>query len=104
MKHLKKEEKFLEKKRWVGIQSNILFQNQPNPYNGSTIIGVLLEKSSSGTLSIMDTRGRLVREIKQVFEKGYSEISISGLYEPGMYYYTLQTPHFVSTKTMLVIN
>ena len=80
-----------------------LFQNKPNPFSGSTRIGVLLDNNSSGSLSILDSSGRLVHEITKDFKKGYNEIHINGLNESGLYYYTIHTEKFTATKKMIVI-
>ena len=46
-----------------------LYQNSPNPFNKQTTIAFELAKATEATLKVQDLTGRVIREIKAVFEK-----------------------------------
>jgi hypothetical protein len=82
-----------------------LSQNYPNPFNPSTIINYQLPKSGYVSLIVFDVLGnevaKLVEENKQ---SGKYEVTFDAPNLPsGVYFYTLSTGEFVSTKKMLLI-
>ncbi len=82
-----------------------LSQNYPNPFNPSTIITYQLPKSGFVSLKVFDVLGnevaKLVDENKQ---SGSYEVVFNASNLPsGVYFYTLNTGDFVSTKKMLLI-
>ena len=82
-----------------------LFQNMPNPFSNITVIGFQLPETSAATLTIFDVSGRIVKEIKGEFAKGYHEISLdkSSMPNAGVFYYRLETPKHTATKKMTMI-
>ncbi len=82
-----------------------LFQNQPNPTNGLTIIPFSLPQTSAFSLKILDYQGRKVNEIKGVGHQGLNRISFDAkqLAKTGLFYYQLQTVDYTATKKMLII-
>ncbi len=81
-----------------------LYQNKPNPFMGETQIGFNLPKSMDATLEFYDLTGRKLFQIKQNFEKGYQEVSVShaDLNASGVIYYQLQTEEGTLTRKMIL--
>ncbi|MEK7255681.1 MAG: T9SS type A sorting domain-containing protein, partial [Bacteroidota bacterium] len=81
-----------------------LFQNVPNPFGEATVIGFQLPENSPASLTIFDLSGRVVKEIRGEFLKGYHEISVgkSDLPGTGVFYYRLETPRHTASKKMII--
>lgn len=86
----------------AGLQ---LYQNQPNPFRESTRIGFTLPARDEATLTLYDTDGRVLKAIRQQFEKGYNEVTIdrSDLQSGGVVYYKLETPSHTAVKKMIMM-
>ena len=98
-----------------GNQNNIpvnfeLKQNYPNPFNPSTLIGYSLPHISNVTLIISDILGRRIRTLVNTTQltgnysiywnsKDESGKTVSS----GIYFYSLITDNFKSTKRMLLV-
>jgi len=82
-----------------------LYQNQPNPFRESTSIGFTLPERGEATLSIYDTDGRVLKTVRQTFEKGYNQVELerSDLQSSGVVYYKLETPSHTAVKKMIVL-
>jgi len=81
-----------------------LYQNQPNPFDNKTVIGFYLATPSPVTLTLLDERGQLLKEIKIVKEAGYHSINLEDNGLPkGLIFYQLQTKFGTQTKKMLRI-
>lgn len=65
----------------------VLEQNQPNPFNQSTVIRYRLPQSTSGQLNIYDNNGKLLKSYK-ANESGQTTIN-AGELRSGIYNYTL---------------
>ncbi len=101
-----------DKPRTAIPNSFALFQNFPNLFNPSTVIGFRLPKSGNVTKMVYDMLGRLIRTLVNKTENaGIHEVTFnaSGL-ASGVYFYQIKvTPAsrkddiFVSTKKMLLI-
>jgi spore germination protein YaaH len=84
-----------------------LAQNYPNPFNPSTIISYQLPVAGNVSLRVFDILGResalLVDEFQQTGLKcvrfGIQQYGLSS----GVYYYTLQSGSFRSTKKMVIL-
>lgn len=95
----------------TGISDNVmnktatLYQNIPNPANGSTMIKYDLAKSSAVTISFYDLTGKKVKEIVEG-EKSVGNykttVNISDL-SKGVYFYTLRTSNGVELTKKMVI-
>jgi hypothetical protein len=88
----------------VEIPAFELFQNKPNPFSGSTLIGFVLPESGDASLSIYDIAGKLIHQVQGQFEKGYQEIELQsnvlqGL--SGVLYYELKTNQASAVKKMV---
>lgn len=105
-------------RRWTGQLTGIreinngqipsdfsLSQNYPNPFNPQTKIQFTLAKASNVSLIVYNVVGeevaQLVNEFKNSgsFEYTFDSAGLSS----GVYFYTLKTANFVSTKKMIVM-
>lgn len=105
-------------RRWTGQLTGIkeinngqvpsdfsLSQNFPNPFNPQTKIQFTLAKPSNVSLIVYNVVGeevtKLVNEFKNSgsFEYTFDSAGLSS----GVYFYTLKTDNFVSTKKMIVM-
>jgi trimeric autotransporter adhesin len=81
-----------------------LSQNYPNPFNPTTKIGFSIAKSEDVKLTVHDITGReaalLVNEhmIAGVYEIAFDASKLSS----GVYFYTIKTNSFTSTKKMIL--
>lgn len=82
-----------------------LLQNYPNPFNPSTIIKFDIPKTSKVKLSIYDVLGKEISVlIDEELKTGtYSAEVVAGDLPSGVYFYKLETEHFVETKKMMLI-
>ncbi len=86
------------------LNTSLLGQNFPNPFNGSTEIGYELVNGSEVTFEIMDLTGRKVVSQNEGFVpagKHTFTLKAGGL-EAGVYFYTIKAGSFVETKQMVV--
>jgi hypothetical protein len=83
-----------------------LFQNEPNPFEGTTVIGFTLPEAMDATLTVYDVTGKMVRLIEGSYAQGYNEVKISrkDLDSSGVMYYRLDANDFTATKKMVVID
>ena len=82
-----------------------LYQNEPNPFSESTIIGFELPAADHASITLYDVAGQVIKIFKGAFEKGYNEVSIerSELGAAGLYYYQLDSGTFSESKKMIII-
>ena len=81
-----------------------LYQNQPNPFKESTVIGFQLPKAGTATLTIFDISGQVVFQQDGNFAKGYNEIQLDqSILGSGTLYYQLMTDQNTATKKMTII-
>ncbi|HLF63041.1 MAG TPA: T9SS type A sorting domain-containing protein, partial [Saprospiraceae bacterium] len=83
-----------------------LFQNEPNPFEGSTVIGFTLPEAMDATVTVYDVTGKVVRVIEGSYAQGYNEIRVNrkDLAVTGVMYYRLDANDFTATKKMVVID
>jgi alpha-tubulin suppressor-like RCC1 family protein len=83
-----------------------LLANVPNPFHDFTQIGFYLPKSTDGYLTIRDEKGAVVYRQKASYYQGWNQVTIkqSDLKAVGVLYYTLETPYFIGTKKMVLLN
>jgi len=85
----------------------VLYQNEPNPFQESTVIRFNLPETSNATLTVMDAAGKLLKRVDGEFNKGENTISLERRdlgTSAGVLYYQLETPNHTSTKKMIVLN
>ncbi|MBK9254597.1 MAG: T9SS type A sorting domain-containing protein [Saprospiraceae bacterium] len=87
------------------VLSNVLFQNEPNPFRGVTKIAFELAESSPVSIRIFDINGKEVYSTNGDYAKGYHTLNIqsSGLSSKGVFYYTMEAGSFKATKKMILI-
>jgi hypothetical protein len=83
-----------------------LYQNTPNPFATTTIIGFYLPEATSATLTISDVQGKVVKVIEKEFVKGYNEETLkrSDLGATGVLYYRLDTETDSATRMMILVD
>ncbi|MEZ5041744.1 MAG: T9SS type A sorting domain-containing protein [Saprospiraceae bacterium] len=81
-----------------------LYQNQPNPFQGETVIGYNLPEAAQVTFTVSDVAGRTLRTIRTEGAKGYNNILINSKDLPaaGVLYYTVSTDNYTATKKMII--
>lgn len=82
----------------AGLQ---LFQNRPNPFNGTTIIGFILPESCEAQLRIYDVTGRILATKKAIYATGRHEETFHLEGAMGVLCCELTTPFGVMTKKMI---
>jgi hypothetical protein len=85
--------------------SYALYQNYPNPFNPSTRIRYSIGKESFVSLKIYDALGREVETLVYGIQRtGNHEASFKAdNLSTGIYFYTLRSGNFQSTKKMLIL-
>lgn len=80
-------------------------QNLPNPFKQATTLNFFLSEAGQATLTITDITGSVVKTIQGNYQKGMHRVEISKdeLTSGGVYYYTLSSGSFVSTRKMVLI-
>jgi hypothetical protein len=80
-----------------------LYQNQPNPFVGKTMIGFHLPEAATATLTVFDESGRVLFTRKGDFAKGYNAVEVEreALGTTGLMYYQLQTSDNSATLKMI---
>ena len=85
--------------------ANELFQNNPNPFKGETVIGFNLIDASEATITVQDVTGRILKVVEGDFAAGYNQVRLTATDLPstGVFYYTLQAGEYTATKKMIVV-
>jgi hypothetical protein len=81
-----------------------LYQNQPNPFAGSTFVGFNLPSPTKVILDVYDVTGKVLKTVKGDFERGYNQIPLQKHELPsvGILYYKLETEFGILTRKMLL--
>lgn len=82
-----------------------LYQNVPNPFANSTIIGFELPEKAKAQLVLYDNAGKKVYSIEGEYKAGYNEVQLknSDLPAAGMYYYEFNSGSFRGVKQFVLI-
>jgi hypothetical protein len=82
-----------------------LLQNNPNPFNPSTIINFSIAKPGFVTLKVFDLLGREVATLVNDFtEQGNYRINFNAVSLPsGIYFYQLKAEGFSAVKKMILL-
>ncbi len=80
-----------------------LYQNQPNPFMGRTVVGFSLPVADHAKMTIYDMAGRLVKTVEGNFNKGYNEVIIDEILGSGVLNYKLETSTETATKSMIIL-
>ncbi len=82
-----------------------LYQNEPNPFKGNTVIGYDVPQSGPVTLTVFDVTGKILVVKNQDAINGYNTITVSDKDLPaaGVMYYRLDAGEYSATKKMVLI-
>ncbi len=82
-----------------------LYQNRPNPFTQTTVVGFDLPENSEIQLTIFDVAGKTLKTIDGTYHKGYNtiDLNVEDLKSTGVLYYQLHTQFGSVTKKMMVI-
>jgi hypothetical protein len=83
-----------------------LYQNTPNPFASTTVVGFYLPEATSATLTISDVQGKVVKVINGDYAKGYNQVTLkrSELGASGVLYYRLDTATDTATRKMILVD
>ena len=81
-----------------------LYQNRPNPFKESTVIGFDLPESGVATLEVINTDGKILQAYRDAYPAGYHEVKIDNLPQGGVLYYRLRTEAITLTRKMIILN
>jgi hypothetical protein len=94
----------------AAVAGFILEQNHPNPCDGATSIRFSAASGGDVVLRIVDVRGREVRRLlARAVDPGAHQVAWDGRdgrgrrVQPGLYFYTLETPRGVFTRKLVVM-
>ncbi|NOY60611.1 MAG: T9SS type A sorting domain-containing protein [Calditrichaeota bacterium] len=94
----------------AAVESYVLKQNFPNPFNSSTVIRYSIFEDGFTTLLVYNVFGQRVKILVRGFkEKGNYQIDWDGVDDSGrkvsggVYFYQLSVNNFKSTRKMLII-
>ncbi len=81
-----------------------LYQNQPNPFANSTLIGFDLPQTGRATLTIYDLTGKVLYVVADNFASGYHEIEVqkADLNASGVLIYRVETDTDSAVRKMVV--
>lgn len=81
-----------------------LEQNRPNPANGNTSIGFVLERNTQVDLRIVDLAGKVVKELQLgILAPGRHQVEVNTQdLAPGVYSYSLQTNQHLATRQLVI--
>lgn len=82
-----------------------VFQNTPNPFKTSTIIGFVVPQDEEVTLKVYDYTGAVLKKTQKYCNKGYNsfELNTTDLNKTGILFYTIETKTHSANKKMFVI-
>jgi hypothetical protein len=83
-----------------------LFQNEPNPFAGHTVIVFTLPSAMDATLTVFDVTGKVVWSLEGSYVQGLNEVKVNrkDLSASGVLYYRLDANDFTATKKMVIID
>ena len=82
-----------------------LYQNEPNPWTGSTEIRFDLPEEGNVQLSLFDEAGKLVKMIERSYSAGTHSIQLNkkDISMNGVLYYRLESGQYSATKKMVKV-
>ncbi|MEN9611415.1 MAG: hypothetical protein RLZZ628_2229 [Bacteroidota bacterium] len=82
-----------------------LYQNEPNPFDGTTKIGFSLPEAAKATLTVYDATGRILSVKEGNYTAGYNAMSIhkTDVNANGVLFYRLDSGNNTATKKMIII-
>jgi len=87
------------------VSSYTLYQNEPNPFSTTTVIGFDLPEASNYKLTLYDVTGKELMIYNNNGNTGYNKVEIStkDINSTGVLYYRLESGDYTATKKMIVI-
>ncbi len=88
-----------------GLTNYKLYSNYPNPFNPNTTITFDLPIKEKVSLKIYDILGNEIATLfdEELSQGTHSKQWVANNLSSGIYFYTLKTPSFTSTKKMILI-
>jgi hypothetical protein len=82
-----------------------LFQNEPNPFKGTTTVSFEMPEAATATLSVYDVTGKVVtvRNIDAIKGLNSEVFAKDQLGVSDVLYYTLVSGDFTATKKMIIV-
>jgi hypothetical protein len=89
----------------VEVAGYELYQNEPNPFIGETVIGFNLPEAGNATITIYDVTGKVIEVLSDNYAIGYNSVSINRntISTSGVLYYKLESGDFIATKKMIIL-
>ena len=88
-----------------------LYQNHPNPFNPTTKIRYQLAKNSHVKIAVYNTMGKIVKTLANEYQTaGFRSVKWDGKnnnkqkVSTGLYFYSIQSGEFSSTKKMILLD
>ena len=88
-----------------------LYQNHPNPFNPTTKIRYQLAKNSHVKIAVYNTMGKIVKTLANEYQTaGFRSVKWDGKnnnkqkVSTGVYFYSIQSGEFSSTKKMILLD
>jgi hypothetical protein len=87
------------------VSNYTLYQNEPNPFSTTSVIGFDLPEAADYTLTVYDITGKELKIYNKTGNAGYNnvEISTKEISAAGVLYYRLESGDYTATKKMIVI-
>ena len=84
----------------------VLYQNQPNPFKNTTMIGFNLPEAGAASLEVFDVSGKLIHKVVGEYAQGYNQVNVnrSDLPVSGILYYRVNTANDSQSKKMILID
>lgn len=82
-----------------------VFQNEPNPFNHTTDIPIILQHESELSIILIDANGSIIMREKKIFPSGKSKwtVNTNSKLSEGIYLYQISNDDHVITKKMIMI-
>ena len=89
-----------------GMNTTMLLENNPNPFNSETEIRFFLGQKSAVDFLITDIQGRVVKSFDSEYEAGQNTYVVrkSDLTNSGIYYVTMKTTGYTKTIKIVLID
>lgn len=89
----------------AGELSSVLYQNKPNPFDESTIIGFEIPKNQEVEFVFYEMNGKVIHKFTKKYDKGYHEFELkkSELNTFGVFFMQMNTSDFTDTKRLVLI-
>jgi hypothetical protein len=82
-----------------------LYQNEPNPFKGTTKIGYELAQAGPATFTMYDVTGKVLYTKTVEAERGMNtlQVTVEQLNVTGIVYYQIESGDFIATRKMIVM-